>query len=274
MLPNFLIIGAPKAATTWIADSLREHPDVFVPQIKELRFFCGKNFDKGRDWFEGHFRKVAGERAIGEASPSYLGSPEAPARIHAALPEAKLIVSLRHPIEQAHSFYWHQLTRGLIRLDTDFQDFFDRERPRASYYGCHVSRYLSIFAPDQLLILLYEEDIERDPRQGMQKCYEFLNVDPEFTPTGLAKRSNAKRDVTKFHGAARIARRCLGALPRELGQPVKRVSKSILKRLPKKRPQGSLDPHLRRQLLKQHYLDDVRQLEQVTGIDFAVWYEG
>lgn len=272
MLPNFIVIGAPKAATTWIADGLREHPDVYVPQLKELRFFCGENFDKGIDWYESHFRKVAGERAIGEASPSYLGSPQATKRIAGLVPEARLIVSLRHPVEQAFSFYWHQLTRGEISLDTDFPSFFDKARPRASYYGSHLERYLRSFPADRVLVLLYEEDVQRDPAAGMRRCYRFLDVDPGFAPTVLEKKSNARRDVTALHGMAQFARRGLGRLPREVAQPVKKISKSMLKLLPQKKKTQMLDPMLRQRLLKEYYLDDIRQLEEMSGRDFSVWY--
>lgn len=273
MLPNFLIIGAPKAATTWIADGLREHPDIFVPQVKELRFFCGKNLDKGQEWYESQFDNAPEGSVAGEASPSYLGSQEAPERISQMLSDAKLIVTLRHPVEQVYSFYWHQLTRGEISLDTDFRSFFELQRPRASYYGSHLSRYLRSFGLGQLLILVYEEDIERNPRLGIRKCYEFLGVDPEFSPTVLEKKSNAKREISALHGGTRLVRQCLSVLPAEISRPLKRASKGIVQRLPKKKSQDLLDPELRRNLLSEYYIDDIRQLEQVSEKDFAVWYD-
>ena len=272
LLPNFLVIGAPKAATTWIADGLREHPDIYLPELKELRYFCGENFDKGQDWYESHFRKVSGEPVIGEASPSYLGSRDATRRIAQRLPQAKLIVSLRHPVEQAFSFYWHQLTRGEINLDTEFQTFFDQSRPRASYYGSHLSRYMEAFPAENLLVLLYEEDIEQRPREGMRKCYDFLDVDPHFVPGVLERKSNTRREVTAFHGVTRLARQGLRLLPREVAQPVKNASKRVLKMLPNKRGAPALDRSLRQSLLEKYYLDDIRQLEQISGRDFGVWY--
>lgn len=273
MVPNFLIIGAPKAATTWMADGLREHPDVFVPQLKELRFFCGANYGKGDAWYRSHFRGVTGESAVGEASPSYLGAPEAPARIASLLPEAKLMVSVRHPVEQAYSFFWHRLTRGMIPPDTDFRTFFDHDRPRAGYYGMHIANYLRDFPREQLLILLYEQDILQNPRQGMRRCYEFLGVDQNFTPSMLKKRSNAKRDVTVFHGAAGWTRKCMRALPRQLAHPLRQMGKRVLKSLPKRKLQASLDRDLGQRLLRKYYLDDIRQLESILGMDFSEWYE-
>ncbi|MCF7983893.1 MAG: sulfotransferase [Thiohalocapsa sp.] len=273
MEPNFLIIGAPKAATTWIADALREHPDVFVPQLKELRYYCGQNFDKGRSWYAQQFEGAAGEPVVGEASPSYLGSVDATARIRADLPDVKLIASLRHPVEQAFSFYWHQLSRGLIDVDTEFRAFFEQDRPRASYYGRHLQRYMDTFPKDQMLVLLYEQDIEGDPGQGIRKCYDFLGVDPSFQPTVISKRSNSKRDVTAFHGAAAATRRVLRALPRDMTRPVKQAGKKLLGMLPKKQTNATLDRGLRQELLLKYYRDDIRQLESASGMDFSVWYE-
>lgn len=272
MLPNFLIIGAPKAATTWIADGLREHPEVFVPPLKELRYFCGQNYDKGQDWYEEYFNGVNGEIAIGEASPSYLGSDAAPHRIRQVIPGARLIVTLRHPVEQAFSFYWHQLSRGVIPLNTDFGDFFRTDRPRASYYGAHLSRYLKLFDRERILILLYEEDVEKNPVMGMRKCYDYLGVDADFSPAVIANKSNARNDVTAIHGVARIARACVKALPREIAHPLKKAGKSIVRRLPKKRMQRKLDPELKHQLFEQYYSEDTKRLERVSGKDFCVWY--
>ena len=274
MLPNFLIIGAPKAATTWIADALREHPDVFVPQLKELRYFCGQNYDKGRQWYEQHFADARAETAVGEASPSYLGNSDATDRIRRDLGDIKLIASLRHPVEQAYSFYWHQLTRGQIGVDTDFRSFFEKDRPRAGYYGAHLERYLRTFDAERMLVLLYETEIERNPRRGLQKCYEFLGVSSDFEPSVIAKRSNAKRDVTALHGAAALSRRVLKALPRSFSEPIKRRGKAVLNRLPKKQQTGKLDPALRKDLLHEYYRDDIKTLQSVSGLDVSVWYDG
>ena len=74
MLPNFLVVGAQRAGTTWMHDRLRRHPDVFMPSVKELHFFNrkGSNLEttdetKDLDWYEYHFRNAENESAVGEA---------------------------------------------------------------------------------------------------------------------------------------------------------------------------------------------------------------
>ena len=275
MLPDFLIIGAPKAATTWLADCLREHPQVFLPELKELRYFCGTNHAKGLTWYGNQFSKASGDVArVGEASPSYLGSPQAPQRIHDLLPQSKLILSLRHPVEQAYSFYWHLTSRGELPPTTDFARFFAEQRPRAGYYGHHVGRYREYFAADQMLILIYEREIQDDPVRGVRRCQEFLGIDTTHVPAALAERRNSGRDITALHAAAQLARRGLNHLPAQLRHSAKRWGKSVLRALPSRRQYVPLGETLRRELFRDHCVADVKRLEDMAGVDLSAWYGG
>ncbi|MBA3731354.1 MAG: sulfotransferase domain-containing protein, partial [Gammaproteobacteria bacterium] len=107
MLPNFLIIGASRCGTTWMANNIKSHPDVFMPPKKELHFFDA-SFDKGWDYYASFFpdKKCARYRAIGEATPAYLYMPQVARLIKSRLPDVKMIVSLRNPIDRAYSQYW------------------------------------------------------------------------------------------------------------------------------------------------------------------------
>ncbi len=114
-LTNFLIIGAAKAGTTSLYHYLRQHPDVFMSPVKEPQYY----WDEGpknmhacaydRAAYERLFEGSESRRAAGEASPQYLHSPTAPARIAADLPRSRLIVSLRNPADRAYSCYLGRL---------------------------------------------------------------------------------------------------------------------------------------------------------------------
>ena len=156
MLANFLIIGAQKSATTWLADCLIEHPDVFMARPKEIHFFNHK-FDKGIAWYKAYFQDWAGQSAVGEATPGYLNHPEAPGRIKATLgDELKLIASLRHPIDRAYSAFWHYTRRGRIPPETDFATFLNQAATGATddrfglytrgLYASQVGCYLRYFS--------------------------------------------------------------------------------------------------------------------------------
>src|SRR6185503_20533874 len=190
-LPNFLIIGAEKAATTWLARSLAEHPDVFVPPEKELFFFSSR-FDRGLEWYASHFRERSGEARVGEATPVYLSNPDAPNRIRETLGEIDLIVSLRQPVDRAYSAYWHNLRQGRILPETSFREAIDADawgiRSRG-LYGLHLPRFLAMFPRDRLQVLLYDR-IQADPSQQLRASLVFLGVDPAFRPSTLDSRLN------------------------------------------------------------------------------------
>src|SRR5512142_2021892 len=100
-LPNFLIIGASRSGTTSLFEYLRQHPEIYMSPVKEPMYYWEEGrgqYDYGvstREAYERLFDGVTNERAIGEASPQYLRSPTAPARIAADLPDVRLIATLR-----------------------------------------------------------------------------------------------------------------------------------------------------------------------------------
>jgi hypothetical protein len=209
MLANFLIIGAQKAATTWLADCLVEHPDVFMTQPKEIHFF-NHDFDKGIAWYEAYFQDWAGQSAIGEATPGYLNHPAAPERIKATLgDEVKLVASLRHPVDRAYSAFWHYTRRGHIPPETDFATFFHRIATGATedrfglytrgLYFAQLSRYLEYYPRDHLLILLYE-DLRKDNERAIQECLEYLDLNSQFVPESLKSKPNSSRELRSFTG--------------------------------------------------------------------------
>src|SRR5437762_6880111 len=113
MLPNFLILGAAKSGTTSLYHVLKQHPQVFVTEKKELHFFVKEHwYRRGMRCYARHFAPARAEhRAVGEATPVYLCHPAAPHRIREHLPEARLIAIVRDPVQRAHSHYWQERRR-------------------------------------------------------------------------------------------------------------------------------------------------------------------
>src|SRR5690554_5673248 len=107
MLPNFIGIGPTKTATTWLFECLREHPQVFLPRAKETQFFARARYTGDLAEYESFFEGAERYPAVGEISPRYFASPDAVQRIHAVMPDVKLIVSFRHPVDRLESEYWH-----------------------------------------------------------------------------------------------------------------------------------------------------------------------
>ena len=112
--PDFLIIGAQKCGTTSLYDYLVQHPQVLAARYKELHFF-DYNFQKGEAWYRRRLpskaqmraaQKTVGTRVItGEASPCYMVFPQTPERVFRFVPNVKLIVLLRNPVDRAYSQY-------------------------------------------------------------------------------------------------------------------------------------------------------------------------
>ena len=111
-LPDFLGIGVQKGGTTTLQRLLEQHPDLFLPKQKELHYFS-LHYGKGEAWYRQQFAAAAPQQRCGEITPYYVFHPQAPQRIHALLPQAKLILLLRDPVERALSQFAHSRRLGL-----------------------------------------------------------------------------------------------------------------------------------------------------------------
>lgn len=206
-LPNFLIIGAGRCGSTSLHRQLQAHPEVFLPREKELHFF-NKKWDQGVDWYRGFFADAASARAIGEATPSYLYSPAAFPRMASVIPDARLIVSLRNPVNRAYSHYWKSRLHGRERLS--FEDALAAEETlleagkevpaKWAYadrgrYLPQLRRVLEHYRSDRLLILIFEHDLCAEPAKTYATVCRFLGVDDVFAPENLGSRSNAAISV-------------------------------------------------------------------------------
>ena len=133
--PDFVIIGAQKSGTSSLFAYLAEHPDVVASVKKEVHYF-DMNYRRGPNWYRAHFpseaeREVGGRHALsGEATPYYLFHPLAPQRLAATLPEARLVVLLRNPVDRAHSHYQHEVRFG--REDLSFDEAIAAEPSRTA----------------------------------------------------------------------------------------------------------------------------------------------
>ena len=190
MKPNFVGIGAQKCASTWLYDILATHPQSNLSELKELDFFT-RYYDYGYQWYERHFPE-ANALVVGEISPSYLNSSEAPARVKAYNPDAKLLVSLRQPVDRAISNHRHDVRIGLftgkdMSLEAGLANnpaYIDQ-----GLYAKHLSAWLEHFPREQLKVVLLD-DIKMDALATARSVYEFLGIDPQHKSELLHVRSN------------------------------------------------------------------------------------
>jgi hypothetical protein len=209
-LPTFLIIGAQKGGTTSLHEYLAEHPEVGSSSIKEVQYFS-LNSHRSIEWYRAHFPERDKYRHVFESSPYYLFHPCCPQRIHLALPDVKLIVLLRDPVDRAYSHHNHECALGFESLD--FAAALAREQIRLageegrikaerryrsfahqhySYlargmYAEQLERWLQFFPREQML-LLASEDLFADPARTLHHVQDWLGLS-SHTPAGLSARN-------------------------------------------------------------------------------------
>lgn len=180
-LPNFIIIGAAKSATTTLTTILPRHPQIFISKPKEPKFF-GRRYDRGWDWYAKLFQKGKRQPLRGEGSTMYasaLGSfQQAPALMHRYLPELKLVYVVRHPLDRIESQWRHR--RGRKRETPRFEALLRSRHLRKLIVGCSLyhERLESFraFYPDRQIHCLTFEDLVRDPQATLTELLEFLGA--------------------------------------------------------------------------------------------------
>lgn len=199
-LPRFFIIGAQRAGTRSLYAELSRHPDVQPARTEEVHFFS-LFFDRGLRWFLSQFPPLAAGQMTGEASPYYLFHPLAPRRMHAVVPEAKLIVLLRDPVDRAYSHYQLEVRQGYEPLPFEAAIAAEEERlagevarildddtyvsfthQHYSYlargrYAEQLERWLARF-PRQQLLVLRSETMAEDPGATYRRVTDFLSLAP------------------------------------------------------------------------------------------------
>ncbi|MEX0745113.1 MAG: sulfotransferase [Phycisphaeraceae bacterium] len=183
-LPEAVVIGAAKAGTTALAEYLRRHPQMFVSPVKEPEFFSHDEiFAQGFDWYKELFAEAGPEQVCLEASTSYTRWPEHPlaaSRLAAAMPDARLIYLLRHPVDRAWSHYVHRLTKELHRdepVPATFEEHVKRDPVclNSSRYMDQLEQYLAFYPPNSLLVL-FNDDLAHDTAATLSRVCEFLGV--------------------------------------------------------------------------------------------------
>lgn len=185
-LPNLIGCGAGKSGTTSLYYYLSEHPDIFMALAKEVHFFS-QNFDRGVAWYERQFIGAGDTAVVGEFSTSYMVDDKAPERMAEIVPDARLLFIFRDPAERAYSNYWSSMNVGTQEADRDFseviraQSGYDRYIVPGFYFQ-HLSRFLNYY-PRNRIHIMFSHELRRNPEKVMSNCYDFLGVDPTFTPT-------------------------------------------------------------------------------------------
>lgn len=289
-LPNFIVVGAAKAGTTALYWYLAEHPAVFMSPVKETNFFAYNLDDAGRltygdpdvhrfpvktlEDYQRLFAKADKATAIGEASPLYLESPQAAARIRAVLPGARIICSLRHPVDRAYSDYLMYLRRRGRPFDParELTSTAAWARPdsrwmQVSRYSGQLLRYFEAFPPEQIHVLLFD-DIKQSALAATQAVYRFLAIDPTFVPDLETPHAPggvpASRLLEGFLAKSALSSALRPWVPAGAANWVRRLRARTLRKAPR------LPPVLRQEVTA-HFRDDIQRTSDLIGRSLEHW---
>jgi hypothetical protein len=266
-LPGFVIIGAAKAATTWVAHQLRSRPDVFLPDA-EPHFFSS-DYRRGARWYAARFAKAPLGALVGEKSADYLAHPEAPGRLAAMLPDARLVVQLRNPVERAYSDYCMLFRRGTV--DGDIARHLSPDGPEQrflndGFYWRLLTRWRDHFRAEQIQILLYD-DVRHDPAGTIDRVAGHVGVPRPIELVEPEVRQNDSQSPQLPLGL----RRTLAPLkPAVAPFRSKWWFRSLHQSMARPVDYPPLTTDLRRKLAD-YYAADVAMLEQYIGRDLGAW---
>lgn len=280
ILPNFIIAGAKKAATSSLYEYMKQHPQVYLSPIKETKFFAyepdnPEHAGSVHKKFPIHtleeyarlFEGVKGEIAIGEASPIYINSSYAMRRIQALIPQVRLIFSLRNPVDRAYSAYLMRVRGGYEHRPVEQAFREDLNHLRSVSYYTMLKQWYALFPAEQIKVVLYE-DIRKDAVAVVQELFAFVGVESSFTPdvsvqhnSGGVAKSQVRQHIVNYLRRYRSFR---FYLPQSVRSLFTNWANGNLTKAPTM-------PTEVRQLLNDLYAVEVDQLEALTGKDLAVW---
>jgi hypothetical protein len=292
--PNFIVIGAMKAATTSLYTYLKQHPDIFMTKVKEPMFF--NNFNQNTDFkvlgnkskkvnslldYFSMFGSVKNESAIGEASPAYIYNENAPHLIKEHLPDVKIIAILRQPTDRAYSNFLHTKRADRENVNS-FEQAIKIEKERISdnwsplyhyiqkgFYSVQLKRYYNLFLKENIKVYLFE-DVVKNPKETLKDIFKFLNVD-ENIEIDVSKKSNVSGTPKGILGFILKKMRYYNLMPKFAISDylptfiISLLFKSVYKDTEK------LDSVLRKELTDKYYREEILKLEKLIDRDLSNW---
>jgi len=273
--PNFFIVGASKSGTTSLDAYLNEIPEVYMSPKKEPRHFHNFLHEpylkriKETSKYLSLFKKVQNEKAIGEASPTYLFDPDSPKLIKKSVPHARIIIILRDPVERSFSHYlmlkvtgretesFHQVIQRGIKREKNSKEY-NACLDRGLYFN-QVRRYFEIFGQDKIKVLIFEEFF-KDPEKTIKEILDFLDVKSESL-SKIEKSYNVYREPTGKAAELILKNSILDKIAvNVIPQNIRRRLKESLTEKPKEKPKMS---EMDRHSLESYYYQEVKNLQQL-----------
>jgi Sulfotransferase domain len=294
-LPDFIILGAPKSATTWFHHALRDHPQVFMPK-PEVSFFEDPDYGQATlHDLSALFRNASQDQILGIKRPSYLSKGNCAERIAHDVPHAKLVIALRNPVERAVSDFHHMIRMGLMPVtepDAGLNALLDDyngipDRLGILHYGLYagaMERYFGLFPERQRCVVL-QYDVSENPRESYRKVCDFLGIDRDFLAPNIDGRTNVGiyglRLLQSMHTLnharfiinpkqGRLYTRT-GTLGGAIDFAFAVAQRALLSMSPLPQQKDAHVSQATMSRLLDFYLPDIERLEALTGMDLSRW---
>jgi hypothetical protein len=274
-LPDFIIVGPQKCATTWIYKCLYEHPEVYLPETDSVHYF-DINYHRDIEYYQNSFSSYEGESIVGEETATYIREQEAPRRIYDTIPDVKLIFTFRNPIDRAYSHWWHDKSKNKHSYEFDRvlknYDLYQNWIVPGFYYR-HLSRYLDYFPKENIKVCVMDDLVE-DEWRYLKQIYTFLGIKQRFTPLYINKKAN--------QGSYRFDKKSLfwkatnlfkNTAPEKAVNAIKPIHSRIVDIMANKSEyEEGMSENMRRDL-EEIYIEDIENLSNYLDRDLSGWLE-
>lgn len=309
-IPNFFVVGAAKAGTTSLYHYLKQHPNIYLSPIKETHYFStdiavtefsetykkhtfldldsyfsekpykelALSFVQKKEHYQKLFEDCKNEKAIGECSPSYLFSKEAPQNIYNYNSKAKIIISLRNPVSRSFSHYLMALRIGQTSLS--FKKAFEKDMASTnkgwgktelfydlSMYSKQITRFVKLFSKEQIKFILFD-DLVNNTTAIIKECHQFLDIKP-IDPLKIEKHNAASIPKHKRLNHFFVKTGIKNASGKILGEAGKKKFKSFVfdgKKIPKINDEDKA-------LLLKLYKEDILKTQKIINKDLSAWLQ-
>ena len=270
-----IIIGAAKCGTTSLHYYLGLHPEIFMSKEKELNFFANdRDWNRGIDWYKSNF--TCNTKILGESSPLYTIYPlikGIPKKMHSVIPNAKLIYSVRDPIERIISQYVQNYAIGLEhrKIEDALSQLDNNLYVLRSMYFMQLEQFLVYFPKSNILIITLE-DLYNQRIQTLQKIFRFLDVDEDFySPRFQIIKHDSKEKGRKNRIGLFLKRMSETNFAKIFSTDMRmNIGKILYIPFSTKFERPLLTDEIKDKLVK-HLKDDINQLREYTGSDFDSW---
>ena len=280
---TFLGVGTQKGGTTSMYSILRKHPQIFLPDTKEIHYF-DKNYHEKIDWYLSYFKDIENYKAIGEITPNYMYDKDTPERIYNDLgKDVKLIFIFRNPADRAFSNYKMNIQRNneqnsfkeaveidleRIKKKDDYDVVF--HYIKRGFYDEQIKRFYKFFDKKNMLFLLFKEDTLKNREESFKKIYEFIGVDTldipvnvKITPNVTFKSEKTDKILNTAHPINQFAKKLI-----KLRTNIKYFFTKINQ---KPTANKSELEEIRPFLINEIYKESILNLEKLIDRDLSSW---